>query len=324
MTKTYSLSVADVSPLISPREHGSLLESLEPRIAVEQHFEKLGHTHRHGRLYRTIEHKVTRPALKLGLQTMGIYARGQRNAVSPVVKRMEIAFPRLPDALDGFQILHLSDFHIDGTPALADALVPVVSRLRPDVCVMTGDYRFEDHGPAEPLYAPMNKIISAIQSRLGTFGILGNHDHSEMAFGLEKLGVRMLVNESVELENSVPLWLIGVDDPYDFRCDDLERALAVVPQNSFKLLLAHAPEIYDQAEREGVDLYLCGHTHAGQIRVPGIGAIRQNARCPRAYAAGHWRHGNMQGHTSAGVGCSGLPVRFGCPPEVALIELRAA
>ena len=316
-------SVAYAAPSTSLREESSLTESLKPRVAVEQHFAELGHSYRHGRLYRSFEHSVTRPALKLGLRLLGVYERGERNAVSPIVKRIELAFPNLPAALDGFQILHLSDFHIDGTPALADALVPVLSALRPDVCVMTGDYRFEDHGPAEPLYPLMDKVISSIQSKLGIFGILGNHDSSEMAFGLEKLGVRMLVNEAVELaQDLAPLWLLGVDDPYDFQCDDLGRALASVPPDSFKVLLAHAPEIYEEAERAAIDLYLCGHTHAGQIRLPGIGAIRQNARCPREYAAGHWRHGRMQGHTSAGVGCSGLAIRFGCPPEVALIELR--
>src|SRR5207248_11700996 len=89
-----------------------------------------------------------------------------------------------------------------------------------------------------------------------------------------------------------------------------------------KILLAHTPEVYADASARGVQLYLSGHTHAGQIRFPGIGSIRNNARCPRAYAYAHWRHGAMQGYTSAGVGCSSLPIRFNCPPEIVLIELR--
>ncbi len=305
-------------------EERPLAELLVRRSAIEEHFAQLGHTYRHGRLYRAFERRVSRPALRLALQLAGIYSRGVENALSPVVKSVPLFFPDLPPALDGFQILHLSDFHIDGTPGLAESLIPLLRGLRPDLCVLTGDYRFEDHGPCEAVYPLMREILSGIRSRLGVFGILGNHDSSGMVSRLEELDIRMLVNEAVALgSGSDHLWLIGVDDPFDYGCHDLERALDPVPPGSFKVLLAHAPEIYEQAADAGIDLYLTGHTHAGQIRFPGLGALRQNARCPRAYAAGHWRHRDMQGYTSAGVGCSSLPVRFGCPPEIALLELRS-
>ncbi|MBV8866481.1 MAG: metallophosphoesterase [Acidobacteriaceae bacterium] len=299
-------------------------ELLKRRRAVEDHFAQLGHTYRHGRVYRAFEHRVSRPALKLALQVAGIYSRGIENALTPVLNKVPLFFPGLPTAWEGFQILHLSDFHIDGTPALAETLVAVLESLRPDVCVLTGDYRFEDHGPSEAIYPLMRKVLSGIQSRFGVFGILGNHDSSGMVSRLEELGIQMLINEAAAIgPGSNPLWLIGVDDPFDYGCHDLERALDSVPSGGFKILLAHSPEIYREAEAAGIDLYLAGHTHAGQIRIPGIGALRQNASCPRAYAAGHWRHLHMQGYTSAGVGCSSLPVRFGCPPEIALIELKS-
>lgn len=308
---------------VTLRKHLSLESSLGPRLVVEKHFAQLGHTYRHGRLYRWFEHQITRPTLKLGLQMAGLYSRGARNAITPMVRRVSLEFPNLPAALNGFQILHLSDFHIEGTPGLTESLAPILSSLRPDVCVMTGDYRFEDHGSSEPVWPLMRKVVSAIHAPLGIFGILGNHDSSEIAHGMEELGVRMLINEAVGIGDSdAPLWLAGVDDPFDYQCHDLARALELVPDGSFTVLLAHAPEIFEEAESEGVNLYLSGHTHAGQIRLPGIGAVRQNARCPRAYTAGHWTHGRMQGYTSAGVGCSGLPVRFGCPPEIVLLELR--
>jgi uncharacterized protein len=70
-----------------------------------------------------------------------------------------------------------------------------------------------------------------------------------------------------------------------------------------------------------VHLYLCGHVHAGQIRLPLIGAILTNADCPRSYTQGDWQHHSMRGYTGAGVGCSFLPVRFNCPPEITVIEL---
>ncbi len=322
---TFSLETSSL-PAIAERdrlEERSLEELLKRRIAVENHFARLGHTYRHGRLYRNFEHRVTRPALKLGLRALGLYSRGLRNALSPVVKNISLSFANLPPEFDGFQILQLSDFHIEGTPGLAEALNSQLAGLRPDVCVLTGDYRFEDHGPTQAIYPLMRSVLSNIRSRFGIYGVLGNHDIAEIAFRLEDLGVRMLINEAVEIADGVAsFWLLGVDDPFDYRCHDLDQALAPVPEGSFRVLLSHAPEIYREAAQAGIDLYLSGHTHGGQIRVPVWGALRQNAACPRAYAYGSWRHGNMQGYTSAGVGCSSLPVRFGCPPEIVLLELR--
>jgi len=304
---------------------GSLEARVEKRLAVERHFSEIGHSYRHGKLYRQFEHDVTRPLLKLGLQAMGVYHRGLQNALLPVVRRIPIHFANLPPALDGFEILHLSDFHIDKNPALADALAPVLRELHPDLCVFTGDYRFEDSGPCEAIYPPMTRIVDSIDARYGIYGILGNHDAAEIAFGLERIGVRMLVNEGVPIGSSEePLWLAGVDDPFDYRCADLDLAMRGAPHEAFKILLAHAPEMYAEADREGINLYLSGHTHAGQIRLPIVGALRHNADCPREYTFGLWRHGRMYGYTSAGVGCSTLPVRYGCPPEIVLIELRRA
>ena len=87
------------------------------------------------------------------------------------------------------------------------------------------------------------------------------------------------------------------------------------------MLLAHTPEIYGEAADAGIQLYLTGHTHAGQICLPWIGPLTLKAACPRAYTSGYWRHRAMQGYTTAGAGCSVLPVRFGCPPEIVVFEL---
>jgi uncharacterized protein len=303
----------------------TLSRLLLPRIAVEKHFADLGHTYRHGRLYRKFEHAVTRPVLRGLLRAAGVYPRGLRNALSPVVSRRVLRFENLPPELEGFSILHLSDFHVEGTPGLVDALTPVLEKLNPDVCVMTGDYRFEDHGPSDPVFPLMRRIVSSIRARHGIFAILGNHDSAEIAVRMEReVGVRMLVNEAVPVGSSAaPLWIIGVDDPFDYRTDDLAQALTDVPANSFRVLLAHAPEIYEAAAKSSINLYLSGHTHAGQIRLPYIGAVRQNAKCPTSMVSGFWTYKNLQGYTSAGVGCSSLPVRYLCPPEIVHLELRA-
>ena len=307
-------------------EASSLAERLQPRIAVEQEFARLGHSYRHGPLYRAFEDRVIRPGIKLALHCAGLYSRGVQNALRPIVREVRLQFSNLPRAFDGFRILQISDLHIDGTDGLAEALACVLSSIEADVCVLTGDYRFEDYGPCDEVYPRMRTVLSSISTSHGIYGILGNHDTAELAFALEEMGVQMLVNDAAEIRcaGSPSLWLIGVDDPFDFRCDDLPAALSDVSQDGFKVLLAHAPEIYEQAAASGIELYLSGHTHAGQIRFPVIGSIRQNANCPRPYAYGHWTHRGMQGYTSAGAGCSSLPVRFNCPPEVVLFELRGA
>lgn len=307
-------------------EASSLAERLKPRIAVEQEFARLGHSYRHGPFYRAIEHHFVRPAIKLALHCTGLYSRGVENALQPVVRELHLGFSNLPPAFDGFRILQISDLHIDGTDGLAEALSCLLSGLEADVCVLTGDYRFEDYGPCDEVHPRMRTVLSGISAKHGIYGILGNHDPAELAFALEEMGVRMLVNDAIEIPGvgGHSLALIGVDDPFDFRCDDLPGALSEVPRNAFKILLAHAPELYEQASEGGIDLYLSGHTHGGQICLPVIGSIRHNANCPRAYAHGRWTHRGMQGYTSAGAGCSSLPVRFNCPPEVVMIELHTA
>ena len=300
----------------------SLADLVQPRLAVEEHFARTGHTYRHGPSHYFFEDHILRPTLKFGLSAIGLYKQGVRNALSPVVREIPLRFPTLPAAFDGFQLLQISDFHIDGVDGLAEALVPVLGSLKPDVCVFTGDYRFEDRGSCQEVYPRMRVIVDAISAKHGIYGILGNHDAAEVAFALEEMGVHMLINESARFEQGGDaIWIAGVDDPFDYRCDDLPAALMGVPADSFKILLAHAPELYTAAAAQGIDLYLSGHTHAGQIRLPLIGPIKNNAKCPRAYTFGLWKHGGMTGYTTSGIGCSALPIRYNCPPELVLFRL---
>ena len=261
-------------------------------------------------------------ALRAALKGTGIYQRGLRNALEPIVREVQFKVEGVPASFDGFRILHLADLHIDGMDGLAEIVAERVAGLEADLCVMTGDYRFSVHGPSHQVYPRLRTILPGIQTRHGVLAILGNHDDSEIAVELEKLGVRMLINEAVEItRGGAGLWIIGIDDPHRYECDDLEGALEPVPRDAFKLLLAHSPELFNEAAEAGVHLYLCGHTHAGQLCLPGGAALLMNADCPRPYTRGRWRHGEMHGYTSAGVGCSLLPVRYNCPPEITIIEL---
>ncbi|MEO8129054.1 MAG: metallophosphoesterase, partial [Bryobacteraceae bacterium] len=249
-----------------------------------------------GPRYFLFEHEnIIRPLLRTGLAMLGLLGRGQRNALSPVVRRMQFSFDSLPEEFCGFRLMHLSDLHIDGVPGLAERVAELVSGIEVDLCVMTGDYRFATHGPCHNVYPMMRKIVGAIRSRHGILGTLGNHDFAEEAPELEKMGVRMLMNASAEIRNGEKsIWFAGVDDPYDYQCDDLDAAFAEVPAEAFKILLIHAPERLEEASRRGVHLYLCGHTHNGQIRLPGIGAVLVPANCPRTYIGGVWQYKNVK------------------------------
>jgi uncharacterized protein len=297
---------------------------LEALLATRRRIEAEGHprrTRRRGRHSRGFD-RLTRALVEGCLKASGLYSAGQANALRPVTRHVRFQFDALPKSLQGFRILHLSDFHIDGMDGLAEILAERLAALPVDLCVFTGDYRFNVEGSCERIYPRMKTIIGAVRSRFGIVGILGNHDCAEIAVELERLGVRMLINESIPTGPAETcLRVIGVDDPYWYGCADLARATEGLSSREFNLLLVHTPDLFAEAAAAGVNLYLCGHTHAGQIRLPGIGPLMTHADCPRSFAAGPWRYGDLQGYTTAGIGCALVPVRFGCPPEIAVIEL---
>jgi hypothetical protein len=298
----------------------------ERRFDRRRSLESLFGTGSDGRLrsdFTRLYDRALSKLLKAALKFSGQYQRGIANALSPVVRYVPMEFAGLPRGLEGFRILHLSDLHIDGVEGLAEIVAEQISLLPVDLCVLTGDYRYQMYGPCDAVYPRMRHILSGIRSRHGVVGILGNHDCAEIAVELEQAGVRMLINEAVGVgPPDRRLWVVGVDDSYYYDCADLPGAMAVVPAGAFRLLLAHSPDMYDEAAGANIDLYLTGHTHAGQIRVPLLGPLVVHSAAPRPYTSGHWIHSVMKGYTSAGVGCSLVPVRFGCPPEIAVIELR--
>ena len=193
------------------------------------------------------------PLLHSGLRTLGLLQRGKRNAVTIQHTYQQFAFTTVPESFCGLRVLHLSDLHIDGVPVLPGKIAKSVEALDIDLCVLTGDYRFNISGPCEAIYPAMEEMLQSIQPRLGTFGILGNHDAAEEVAGLERLGVKMLVNDKVEIrEGTDSLWFLGLDDPHYYACDDLPGTLRGIPQDDFKFLLVHTPEIIHEAAQSGV------------------------------------------------------------------------
>ena len=169
----------------------------------------------------------------------------------------------------------------------------------------------------------MEDLVNAIHAPFGVTGVLGNHDWLEMVPGLEQGGIRMLLNETQSLEKgSDAIWLLGLDDVHYYETGDLEKAVGAAPTDAVRILLVHSPEIIPEAFTTGIDLYLCGHSHGGQICLPGGSPIITHCRCPRSYKAGPWYYESMKGYTSRGVGTSLFPIRLFCQPEIIIHTLK--
>jgi hypothetical protein len=291
--------------------------NLEERLAKRRAVEARGGGRHGASLVLAYGRCVIKPLLRAALHTTGLYEQGVRNALKVQVRHERLVFPHLPAALDGFRLLHISDLHIDGVDGLAEALGAILPRLSVDLCVLTGDYRFAIEGRCDLVYPRMRSVLGAVRSRLGVAGILGNHDCADMVHEFERLGVRMLLNESMQAARG--LWVTGADEATGG--GEFRQALTGVPPGAFHVALVHTPELYREAAEAGVALYLCGHTHGGQVCLPGGRVPLVNARCPRAYGRGLWKHGTTVGFTTSGAGCCMLPVRYNCAPEIAVFEL---
>ncbi|OOY49237.1 metallophosphoesterase [Solemya velum gill symbiont] len=261
--------------------------------------------------------------IRYTLRITGFYGRGWRNTLNIHVRNNDILLDNLPPEFDGYTILHMSDLHADMNPPAMEALINTVGELEYDICVLTGDYRAQTSGSFERVLQEMETLCENLSSPV--YGILGNHDSIRMLPDMESMGIQMLLNEQVSLhrgEESISL--AGVDDPHYYRVDNVEKAAENIPPDNVSLLLSHTPEIYRQAAHAGFDAMFCGHTHGGQICLPGGVPITLDAKLPRHMGKGAWRYNSMQGYTSAGAGTCIVSVRINCPPEITLHRLRCA
>lgn len=259
---------------------------------------------------------------KKGLRLTGLYEKGLQNAGNISKEEETYWFSDLPEAFDGFRILHLSDFHIDSLPGHENNIIDTVSAFEYDVAFFTGDYRKHTSGSFKNIIQPMRKIAEAMTPPFGIWAILGNHDTYLMAEYEEEVGINMLVNETLELEKEgQKLFVTGTDDTFYYYTEQALFALEK-PVEGFKIALVHTSELRDVAAEHGYRLYLCGHTHGGQICMPSGKALITHQFEGKQFVSGNWKYNGMKGYTSRGCGVSGIPVRFNCPPEVTRITLR--
>ena len=239
-----------------------------------------------------------------------------------VLSETEVELAQLAPAFDRLRILFVSDIHA-GSFVSPKTLAATFQRLlatEPDVILVGGDLVTT----ALEEFAESREAFAKLRAPMGVFAVLGNHDHytrdpDRLRDMIENVGIQVLHNQSVALRRGdASLSLVGVDDLIAGQ-PNLESALAGT--HAPVLLLAHNPDLAFDAARGGVALMLSGHTHGGQIRVPGLPVLVRQSRY--RLDEGRYRVGPMELLVSRGLGASGLPVRFGCPPEAVLIHLRS-
>jgi predicted MPP superfamily phosphohydrolase len=306
-----------------------ILYRLEKRLGPLHARQRLGIERDHeaqvfgqGLTFFHLENVSLAPAIiRTALKLTGLYWRARRNAECIAIKRNEQKFAALPEAFDGYTILHISDMHVDMSEAAMEHVIELVDGMPYDLCVLTGDYRGKTFGPFDAVLKGVAKVTAHLKPPI--YAVLGNHDTIQMVPAIEAMGIRMLLNECEAIaRGGQRIHLAGIDDAHFFKVDNIEKAASQIPKDEFSILLSHTPEIYRQAAHANFNLMLCGHTHGGQLCLPGSIPIKLEAVLPRRMGAGAWQYHNMSGYTSVGAGSSVVAVRLNCPPEITLHCLR--
>lgn len=240
---------------------------------------------------------------------------------SIAVTKYTVPIRNLPSSFEGFTILQLSDLHSKVYGEGQENLLSLIYKLDFDLVAITGDMVDKNN----PDIKPALDLVKGLPNR-PIFFVPGNHDwwtNYEIKQPLISEGVKILENSNCKYSNNGEyIWIIGVDDPYLDK-DEMDLALKNINNSSPKLLLAHAPNIYDKAVQSNIDLVMVGHTHGGQVRFPFLGAIivpGQGIFPKLDY--GSYSSGTTTMVINGGLGESILPLRFYNRPEVVLITLE--
>ncbi len=260
-------------------------------------------------------------ALAGGLTTAGYATLFEPNRLK--ISQARVQMKRLPRRLDGLRIVLMADFHLFPftSAELVQQAIHEASALKPDLALFAGDFVYAE---AEAAYE-LSPILAQLNAKLGSFAVLGNHDHVKGAAivqsALRQSGIEVLNNRGVTLSiGPCGLYLAGVDS-MAAGTPDVGAAFAALRSDASTLVLAHEPDTIDYySQYVPIDLQLSGHSHGGQIRLPVVGPIILPP-WGRRYPRGLYQVKDSQLFTSQGIGMVDLPVRVNCPPEIAEITL---
>jgi predicted MPP superfamily phosphohydrolase len=231
------------------------------------------------------------------------------------------------------RIVQISDLHVERLTRRERELPSMVEKLGPDLIVLTGDFMSTSYHDDPRSLADLEVVLGQLSAPGGIYAVWGTAEvdlPNLLRPSLEKLGIIVLENDAVALEmQGHSLWLMGLTCSRDLAADgaQLRGLLEASSPGMASVLLYHTPDLMPQAVSLGVDLYLAGHTHGGQWRVPGFGAILTSSRYWKRYEAGAYRDGSTLLYVSRGLGMEGFGTpraRFFCPPELVEITLWGA
>ena len=238
---------------------------------------------------------------------------------------------RLPVGLPPIRIMHITDLHIERWTKREDDVLRIVEEMSPDLIVISGDYVNLSYNRDLETHQLVFELLSQLSAPHGVYATLGSPpvDLRETVVPIfDRLDIPLLRHEwqHIDFGDGRELILLGMDCTHHIPTDEarLARLLSQAPNHIPQLLLFHSPELMPQAAAQGIDLYLCGHTHGGQVRVPFIGPLLTSSQLGRQYVMGHYRRGRTHLYVSRGIGLEGLSaprVRFMAPPEMTLVML---
>ena len=266
-----------------------------------------------------------------GVAAFGIHQYGTRIETEWLqTERVTIPVKHLGASFEGFKIVHMSDFHLypHTQIELIKRAVRITNSLKPELIALTGDYVSGSKARNSEAIFELAPVLSRLNAKHGVFSVLGNHDcltnRSVVLAGLKECGLPVLINDGVALSRGQQtLYLAGLDDGRRGH-PDLSKALEKRPGEVPTILLVHEPDFADTYSSDGtISLQLSGHSHGGQIRLPGIGALAL-PRYGRKYDQGLYRVQDMWTYTTRGIGVIGLPIRINCRPEITEITLVRA
>ncbi len=258
-------------------------------------------------------------------QYLGIYPRllgaiPLNESLQLTVDTKRLIIPRLPKALEGLRIVHISDFHLTGRigPEWFRFVADQVNCISGDVIAITGDL-IENEACRDWLLESMGTL----KARYGVYFILGNHDlyidANQTVSQLVDAGLIYVGGAYEKTQwNGTPVLVAGNEKPWSGNHPTWPAQSNSQP---FRICLMHTPDQIDWAYQAGVDLALAGHTHGGQVRFPLLGAVASPSLYGTRFACGTFRQGDMVMHVTRGISGE-TPLRWNCPPEIAVLELE--
>jgi predicted MPP superfamily phosphohydrolase len=270
-------------------------------------------------------------------QLIGSVALAYGAVVEPfrlAITTLDIETSQLPYDAAPIRILHISDLHVERLTIREENLLQLVRQAQPDLILITGDYLNLSYTNDPESHAQVRQLLGQLSAPYGVFATLGSPlvDIRDVVTPLfDDLPVCLLVNEweQIQLGDDRRVVLLGLDCSHHLPTDRRRLAdlITASPDNGPMILLYHAPDLMPEASQHEVDLYLCGHTHGGQVRLPGYGAILTSSQLGKRYEMGLYRSGRTHMYVSRGVGLEGLSaprVRFLAPPEITLVTMRGS